>query len=153
ELFSSYARTAQPREYPQERLASQRLMMLNIDPPQHTRVRALVNRGFTPRMVNRLTERITASCQEIVDSAVEKGEGDFVTLGAAELRLVVIAELMGVPLEDRHKVFDWSNRMVGADDPYFERAADSTSAATEMITYANELGARKRGCPVDDIVS
>ena len=98
ELFSSWEKTAMLDEYAQEQIDQQRLFMLNQDPPEHTRTRQLVNRGFTPRMIARLEERIQQNCDEIVEQALAKGEGDFVTLCAAELPLIVIAELMGVPV-------------------------------------------------------
>jgi cholest-4-en-3-one 26-monooxygenase len=130
------------------------MLMLNQDPPQHTRTRSIVNRGFTPRMIGALEERIAGVCERIVDDAVEKGSGDFVTLCAAELPLVVIAELMGVPHEDRHKVFDWSNRMVGANDPeYGVTPEEAQSASIEMFMYANSLAEEKRKQPKDDIVT
>ena len=145
ELFSSYEKTAMINEYAQEQVDQQRLFMLNQDPPHHTRTRSLVNRGFTPRMIARLEERIQATCDDIVATAVAKGEGDFVTLCAAELPLIVIAELMGVPLEDRHKVFDWSNRMVGGDDPEYGVTEEQRfEAATEMWAYASALAETKR---------
>ncbi|HEU5033910.1 MAG TPA: cytochrome P450 [Mycobacteriales bacterium] len=154
ELFSSYEKTAMINEFPQEQIDQQRLFMLNQDPPDHTRTRSLVNRGFTPRMIARLEERIQATCDDIVDAAVAKGEGDFVTLCAAELPLIVIAELMGVPVEDRHKVFDWSNRMIGGDDPeYGVTEEQRLDAATEMWAYASALAEEKRKQLSDDIVS
>jgi cholest-4-en-3-one 26-monooxygenase len=154
ELFSSYEKTAMINEYAQEQVDQQRLFMLNQDPPQHTRTRSLVNRGFTPRMIARLEERIQATCDDIVATAVSKGEGDFVTLCAAELPLIVIAELMGVPLDDRHKVFDWSNRMIGGDDPEYGVTEEQRfDAATEMWAYASALAESKRGQLQDDIVS
>ena len=154
ELFSSWEKTAMLDEYPQIQIDQQRLFMLNQDPPEHTRTRQLVNRGFTPRMIARLEERIQQTCDEIVGQAVAKGEGDFVTLCAAELPLIVIAELMGVPIEDRHKVFDWSNRMVGGNDPeYGVTEEQRLGAAQEMWAYANELAKHKREQIQDDIVS
>jgi cholest-4-en-3-one 26-monooxygenase len=154
ELFSSHEKTAMINEYPQEQVDQQRMFMLNQDPPDHTRMRSLVNRGFTPRMIARLEERIQATCDDIVAIAVAKGEGDFVTLCAAELPLIVIAELMGVPLEDRHKVFDWSNRMVGGEDPEYGVTEEQRfDAATEMWAYASALAEQKRKEIKDDIVS
>jgi cholest-4-en-3-one 26-monooxygenase len=154
ELFSSYEKTAMVDEFPQANIDQQRLLMLNQDPPQHTRTRGLVNRGFTPRMIAHLEERIQDVCDEIVDQAVAKGEGDFVTLCAAELPLVVIAELMGVPQEDRHKVFEWSNRMISGTDPEFSTSEEQRlSAASEMWAYANALAEEKRKQLQDDIVS
>ncbi|HWB65427.1 MAG TPA: cytochrome P450 [Mycobacteriales bacterium] len=154
ELFSSYEKTAMINEFPQEQVDQQRLFMLNQDPPDHTKLRSLVNRGFTPRMIARLEERIQGTCDEIVAQAVAKGEGDFVTLCAAELPLIVIAELMGVPIEDRHKVFDWSNRMVGGEDPEYGVTEEQRfDAASEMWAYASALAEEKRKAIKDDIVS
>jgi cholest-4-en-3-one 26-monooxygenase len=154
ELFSSHEKTAMINEYAQVQIDQQRMFMLNQDPPDHTRTRSLVNRGFTPRMIARLEERIQETCDDIVAIAVDKGEGDFVTLCAAELPLIVIAELMGVPLEDRHKVFDWSNRMVGGEDPEYGVTEEQRfDAATEMWAYASALAAEKRKEIKDDIVS
>src|SRR3954454_24906468 len=152
ELFSSYEKTAMLDEYAQEQIDQQRMFMLNQDPPQHTRMRQLVNRGFTPRMIARLEERIQQNYDDIVAQALAKGEGDFVALCAAELPLIVIAELMGVPVEDRHKVFDWSNRMVGGNDPeYGVTEQQRFEAAQEMRAYANELAKQKRAQLQDDI--
>jgi cholest-4-en-3-one 26-monooxygenase len=154
ELFSSWEKTAMLDEYAQEQIDQQRMFMLNQDPPEHTRTRSLVNRGFTPRMIAGLEARIQETCDDIVADALAKGDGDFVTLCAAELPLIVIAELMGVPIEDRHKVFDWSNRMVGGNDPeYGVTEQQRFSAAQEMWAYANELAKHKRENLQDDIVS
>jgi cholest-4-en-3-one 26-monooxygenase len=154
ELFSSHEKTAMINEYIPEQIDQQRMFMLNQDPPDHTRTRSLVNRGFTPRMIARLEERIQSTCDDIVSLALAKGEGDFVTLCAAELPLIVIAELMGVPLEDRHKVFDWSNRMVGGEDPEYGVSEEQRfDAAAEMWAYASALAEEKRKEIKDDIVS
>jgi cholest-4-en-3-one 26-monooxygenase len=154
ELFSSQEKTAMINEYGDDQIDQQRLFMLNQDPPSHTKLRGLVNRGFTPRMIARLEERIQQTCDDIVAAALSKGEGDFVTLCAAELPLIVIAELMGVPLEDRHKVFDWSNRMVGGEDPeYGVTEEERFNAAGEMWAYASALAEEKRKDIKDDIVS
>jgi cholest-4-en-3-one 26-monooxygenase len=135
-------------------LEQQRLMMLSMDPPKHTKLRLLVNKGFTPRMIGRLHERIREIAADIVDKVAERGSCDFVVDVAAELPLQVIAEMMGVPQEDRHKVFEWSNRMIGSEDPeYAVTVEDATSAAMEMFAYANDLATEKRANPSDDIIS
>jgi cholest-4-en-3-one 26-monooxygenase len=105
-------------------------------------------------MIARLSERIRGSCESIVDRALEAGEGDFVTLCAAELPLVVIAQLLGVPHEDRHLLFDWSTRSSSEDDPELSTSrADHDLAIGETYAYANELGAKRRAAPADDIVT
>jgi len=137
-----------------EQLDQQRMMMLMMDPPRHTKLRLLVNKGFTPRMVERLHERIRGIAADIVDRVVARGSCDFVVDVAAELPLQVIAEMMGVPQEDRHKVFEWSNRMIGSEDPEYAVAPeDAMNAGVEMFSYANDLAAHKRANPSDDIVS
>src|SRR5206468_3309768 len=84
----------------------------------------------------------------------EKGECDFVTDIAAELPLQAIAELLGVPPEDRHLVFEWSNRMIGAEDPEYQVAPEAAfEASADLYGYANRLGLEKRANPGDDIVS
>jgi cholest-4-en-3-one 26-monooxygenase len=154
EIFSSQAETCLIWEMPEEHKVQQRMMMLNMDPPDHTRQRSLVNRGFTPRTIGKLEERIAGVCDEIIQKAVATGEGDFVTMIAAELPLVVIAELIGVPYADRHKLFEWSNRMLSGDDPDVAVSeVEGANAAMEVYAYANELAAERRKCPGDDIIT
>src|SRR5579862_5560647 len=97
DVFSSARRAVFIWELPEEELAQQQLMMLNMDPPLHTRYRRLVNKGFTPRMVSQLEASIHRSTDAIIDQVIERGEADFVTELSAELPLQVIAELLGVP--------------------------------------------------------
>jgi len=141
-------------EVDDEQLEQQRLMMLMMDPPRHTKLRLLVNKGFTPRMIGKLHARIRDIAGEIADRVVERGECDFVVDVAAELPLQVIAEMMGVPKEDRHKVFEWSNRMIGNQDPEYATTEEDVEAAfVEMFMYANDLATEKRAHPGDDIIS
>lgn len=152
--FSSSRKATFIWELPEDELAQQQMLMLNMDPPLHTRYRRLVNKGFTPRTVNQLHDRINAATDTIIDSVIETGEADFVTDIAAELPLVVIAELLGVPHEDRHRMFDWSNRMVGHQDPEYQTAGEmAAQAAMELYAYASELFAAKRADPHDDLMS
>ena len=141
-------------ELPEESLEQQRMMMIIMDPPKHTKLRLLVNKGFTPRMISRLHDQVREIAREIVASVASRGECDFVVDVAAELPLRVIAEMMGVPQDERHKVFDWSNRLIGSEDPeYAVSPEDAMEAAMEMFVYANELAAAKRANPGDDIIS
>jgi cholest-4-en-3-one 26-monooxygenase len=137
-----------------EDLELQRQMMLMMDPPKHTKLRLLVNKGFTPRMISRLEEHIRDVTKSIVDGVAARGECDFVVEVAAELPLQVIVEMMGVPDEDRHKIFEWSNRLIGSEDPeYNVSREEAIGAATEMFMYSTELAAAKRADPGDDIIS
>ncbi len=154
EIFSSHRRLALFNETPEDQIELQRLMMLNMDPPQHTRQRSFVKRGFTPRMINQLEKRIQEICDELIDEVVTRGEADFVRDVAAPLPLYVICELIGAPTEDRDRLFDLSNRLIGYDDPEFQTAEDAGSlAAAEVYTYADQLAAQRRGDPRDDIVT
>ena len=154
ERFSSAAQGTMPFEMEADEIAQQGLMMLNMDPPLHTRYRRLVNKGFTPRMVRDLEESIHRSTDAIIDEVIDQGEADFVTQISAELPLQVIAELLGVPQEDRHRMFEWSNRMVGNEDPeYQDQTALALTSAMELYAYASELFAKKRIDPHADLMS
>ena len=154
ERFSSAVRGTMPFEMPDEDVAQQGLMMLNMDPPLHTRYRRLVNKGFTPRMVRDLEANIHRVTDAIIDQVIVKGEADFVTDLSAELPLQVIAELLGVPPDDRHRMFEWSNRMVGNEDPEYQtQAEEALHAAMELYAYAAELFATKRVDPHADLMS
>ena len=142
------------QDYSADDLSVIQLMMLNMDPPQHNQFRKLASTGFTPRMVARLEPRIRAAAKDIVDQVAKKGSADFVTSIAAELPLQVIAELLGVPQEDRHKIFEWSNRLIGFDDPEFQTSfEDGKAAATELWMYASQLADLRRENKGDDLVS
>ena len=152
--FSSYRGTTLLKDMDQEGLDTSRTIMLNMDPPQHSKYRKLVSQGFTPRMTAQLEPRIRKATVEILDQIAAKGSCDFVREIAAELPLIVIAELVGIPIEDRNKVFEWSNRLIGFDDPEFQNTeADGKAAAMEMWLYANQLAEQRQRDPKDDLVS
>ena len=154
DLYSSQEKTAIIRHstgVTEESLGMQRLILLNIDPPQHTKLRGIVSRGFTPRAIGNLREVLSARAERIVQLALTEGTGDFVNDVACELPLQAIAELLGIPQEDRRKIFAWSNEMIGYDDP--EYAGDAQVAAAELVGYAMTMAEERRGCPRDDIVS
>ena len=138
----------------EESLQTLRLMMLNMDAPRHTKLRGLVNKGFTPRMIGRLKERVGELCAEIVDRVAVRGECDFVREIAAELPLQVIAEMIGIPQQDRGQIFEWSNKLVGFDDPEFRNSPEEAmQVSMEMYLYANELALQRRDSPREDLVS
>jgi cholest-4-en-3-one 26-monooxygenase len=129
-------------------------MMLYMDPPRHTRYRLLVNKGFTPRMIGQLEESLTLRSRAIVNGIAEQGSCDFVSEIAAELPLQAIADLLGVPQPDRRKLFEWSNKMIGADDPEYQGDRDEAGrVAADLYLYFNTLAAAKREHPDDAIVS
>jgi cholest-4-en-3-one 26-monooxygenase len=152
--FSSARRTALVTEFDADALAETQLILINTDPPRHTKLRGLVNKGFTPRMVARLEPHIREISANIIDTIAPKGQCDFVTDMAAELPLQVIAEMMGVPLADRQALFNWSNRLIGQDDPEYATAPDEALRANiEVYMYANQLAVERRKQAGDDLVS
>jgi cholest-4-en-3-one 26-monooxygenase len=154
DIFSSYQNSAMIRHgvpVTDDVLAVQRLILLNMDPPEHTKLRRIISRGFTPRAINNLKDALTERAGKIVKAALENGTGEFVTDVACELPLQAIAELIGVPQHDRRKIFDWSNQMIGYDDPEFE--GEPTAAAAELIGYSMAMAEERKKCPMDDIVT
>lgn len=161
ELFSSQTNTAVIRfneSISRDQIEVQKLIMLNMDPPEHTRVRQIVQRGFTPRAIRSLEQALRSRARSIVETALattdDDGSFDFVTNIAVELPLQAIAELIGVPQEDRSKIFDWSNKMAAYDDPEYAITEEvGTEAAMEIVSYAMNLAADRKECPAKDIVS
>jgi cholest-4-en-3-one 26-monooxygenase len=154
QLFSNERGGVFMFEMEEEMLAQQNMLMLMMDPPRHTRYRLLVSRAFTPRNIRALEEYIDRTATEIVDNVVERGECDFVTDIAAEPPLQVIAEMMGVPQQDRKLIFDWSNKMVGSEDPEFaHEPGDAENAMTELFAYSHALVDERRANPRDDIIT
>lgn len=152
--FSSAVGTTQIDDFDEQTRAKQAAMLVNLDPPDHTRLRQLVSRGFTPRTVKVLEGHIRDICTRIVDRLLEARDVDFVPEAAAPLPLEVIAALLGAPPGDVDRLYDWSNRMIGFDDPeYGTTQADGEMAAAEIFLYANELAAQRRIEPRDDIVT
>ena len=134
-----------------ETLAGARNMMLYKDPPEHTRYRHLVNKGFTPRQAAKLTDRIQELASQIIDEVIERGECDLVTDIAGELPSYVIAELMGIPLEDGRKLYEWTEIMHSTDAsiPMEQRM----QALPNMLNYARQVAEAKKGQPSSDLAS
>ncbi|WP_054813364.1 cytochrome P450 [Nocardia arizonensis] len=127
------------------------MLLLNLDPPQHTKVRRIISKGFTPRAVENLRAALTERAARIVHEAKQEGRGDFVEQVACELPLQAIAELIGVPQDDRKKLFDWTNQMISYDDPEF--GGDHHAATAEVMGYAWNMAEQRRACPAEDIVT
>ncbi|MFE3794048.1 cytochrome P450 [Nocardia tengchongensis] len=131
-------------------------LLVNMDPPKHTKIRRIVSKGFSPRAVESLRVALTDRAQRIVHAAKREGRGDFVEQVACELPLQAIAELIGVPQEDRRKLFDWSNQMLNYDDPEYVDTATtdvSANASAEILGYAWNMAEQRRTYPGDDIVT
>ncbi len=152
--YSSWRRTALINVTDDDVLEQQRLMMLNMDPPEHSKLRKIVNKGFTPRMIRQLTDHLEEEARAIVAEAVETGDVEFVETVAAELPLIAIAEFLGVPREDRKVIFELSNRLVGSEDPEYKiDEGEAQAAAMDMYAYAQQLADDRRANPRGDIVS
>ena len=153
-LFSSAEKTCMLHESEPDRLPMMRQLLINMDPPQHLKYRRLVRNAFTPKKVDSYEARFREIAREILDRAVVGGECEFVEDIAAELPLVAICELMGVPLDKRKRLFELTNIMIGSNDPELTTSqADGEMAMAEMFFLAHDLAAQHRIEPKDDIVN
>ncbi|MDQ2627092.1 MAG: cytochrome P450 [Actinomycetota bacterium] len=134
-----------------DQLELTKALLINHDPPEHTRLRKLVSRLFTPRSVGALEEKLAHSARDIVAAAAEKATGNFVDDIAMKLPLLAIADLIGVPEADREKLFHWTNSIMNTDDPDFD--SDPAMANAELMGYAYTMAEERRHCPADDIVT
>jgi cytochrome P450 len=183
QVFSSSRGLTQIYDAPPPVLEPLRKMMINMDPPDHARLRGLLTRAFTPRAVARLEDRIRQHAYTLVDEVAQRGECDFVKEVAADLPLLTLADVLGVPDSDRWLMFDWSNRVIGAlDAEYTASDAFDSAQASEMAraalkvrplpddngrmpdsrhpsgmadlyAYARELGEYRRRNPGEDVMS
>lgn len=140
-----------PEGVTSDQLDLTKALLINHDAPEHTRLRKLVSRLFTPRSVAALEEKLAVAAREIVAAAAKKDSGNFVDEVAMPLPLLAIADLIGVPEEDREKLFHWTNAIMNTDDPDFD--ADPTMANAELMGYAYTMAEQRRQCPADDIVT
>jgi cholest-4-en-3-one 26-monooxygenase len=141
-----------PQEMTREAVDLQRAVLLNMDAPQHTRLRKIVSRGFTPRAIGRLEAELAERAQKIAQTAAAEGSGDFVEQVSCELPLQAIAGLLGVPQEDRDKLFRWSNEMTAGEDPEYADV-DPAMSSFELISYAMKMAEERAKNPTDDIVT
>jgi cholest-4-en-3-one 26-monooxygenase len=141
-----------PQTMTRDNIDLQKSVMLNMDAPHHTRLRKIISRGFTPRSVGRLEEELAARAQKIAETAAAGGSGDFVEQVSCELPLQAIAGLLGVPQEDRDKLFRWSNEMTAGEDPEYADV-DPAMSSIELIQYAMQMADDRSKNPGDDIVT
>ncbi len=128
--------------------------MIGMDPPEHNAYRKLVSPGFRPKAVGAIEEKIRAVVTGAIDRVEDKGECEFVSELAAELPVAVLAELLGVPDEDRHKMFHWSNQLVGIQDPEFNESPEQVLMTfAELFDYGKRLCEERRGNPTGDLMS
>jgi cholest-4-en-3-one 26-monooxygenase len=153
-LFSSWQGGTNIHDLSDENLPRIQAIMLNMDPPQHVKYRRLVQKGFTPRLVADQEPKIRDLARRIVDRVAAKGECDVVTEIASELPMEVICEMVGVAQQDRQRIYELSNLLIGFDDPEYQTMPDQGQhASIEMFTYASKLAREKLENPPDDLAS
>ncbi|MRH91283.1 cytochrome P450 [Nocardia sp. SYP-A9097] len=159
DLFSSQRKGSiirLPGEVTMEQIELTGALLVNMDPPKHTKIRRIISKGFSPRAVEGLRAALAERAERIVHAAKRDGGGDFVEQVASELPLQAIAELLGVPQQDRGKLFRWSNAMLNYDDPEFGDTSttdSSTAASVEILGYAWNMAEERRAAPGHDIVT
>jgi cytochrome P450 PksS len=126
--------------------------MLDVDPPDHTRLRQLVHRAFTPRLVERLRGRIQSLTEELIVAAERRGRMDLIADYALPIPTTIIAEMLGVPASDRHRFHRWSGVIV-ASDPSGWRMARAIPSAIAFLRYIRKLVKARRANPRDDLVT
>lgn len=151
QTFSNYEGGIHIDDIPEEGLASVRNMMLFMDPPEHHRYRKLVRDPFAPRGAEAYRHRIEELATKIIDAVVDKGECDLVEDIAGELPSYVIADLLGIPLDDGRRLYVLTEKMHAAPGTIPE--AERGSAAMEMIMYAAQVRADKLATPGSDLAS
>lgn len=122
--------------------------MLNLDPPNHTRLRALVHKAFTPKVIEEMRPRIAAIARDLLDAMAASNEADLIDAFAFPLPVTVIAELLGIPAADRDKFRRWTKALLEGDSE-----ADSRESAMEFGIYMNALADERRDNPRGDILS
>ena len=130
-------------------------LMLFNDPPDHTRLRGLVNKAFTPRVIERLRPRITALVDELLDVAADEGRIDVIAGLGRPLPVTVIAEMLGVPAEDQGVFRGWSEALAHTVDPDMDAdtAGRAASAGLEFMAYFTAMAEERRQHPEDDLLS
>jgi cholest-4-en-3-one 26-monooxygenase len=154
ETFSAAQQSILIQDPDPEALPMLRTQLLSMDPPEHGRLRRTVLGGFTPGMVRRMEPRIRELAAGILDAAADRGECDFVREVAAELPVQVIAEIMGVPASDRHRLSEWGDRLTGMDDPETAVSPQETRQASfDMGAYGFALAGERKGRAGGDLIS
>ena len=154
QLFSSAERAPFPEEYEDWIITDvHRKTIIGMDPPEHQLVRRIVRNAFTPKNVEACEPSLRQHARRIVDAVATRGECEFVKEVAAELPLIAILELLGVPIDDRELFFEWTNTMIFADDPEMMISEqDGQLAAAEVISYARRLAAAQRDNPTGGLL-
>jgi cytochrome P450 len=133
--------------------------MINMDDPRHARLRRIVARGFTPRVIGRVEADVKQTAARIIDAVIDKGECDFVTEIAAQLPLQIICDMAAIPASQYQFVFDRTNIILGAGDPEYGGTEPAQiipkllNAGAELAQLAQDIAKHRRGKPGDDLVS
>ena len=156
--FSSWRGGVAIADSSERALSIQRQMLLTMDPPEHTAHRLTVNRRFIPRSIEEWRDKITQVATRVIDHAIatagEQRECDFVQAIAAEIPLIIIAELLGVSPEHRDRFHTWSDAVANSQDPdYAASSADVVRAMKEMAAYGLERITERRQDPRDDLLT
>jgi cytochrome P450 len=126
--------------------------MLNLDPPDHTRLRALVGKAFTPRLIEQMRDRVQRLTDALLDNVQNQGSMDLIRDYALPLPTTIIAEMLGVPVEDRHKFHRWSNAIVSAASSTLGMSL-AIPNAWALMRYIRKIIKKRRANPQDDLVS
>ena len=128
--------------------------MISTDPPKHTKLRSIVNRGFTPRMVAKAEDSVRRRAREIVYTIAPKGRIEFVSEVSAALPVAIICDMVGVPEADRPKLLDLTNRLLAGGDPEYGGTKESLAqAGHELRDYGLWLGKSRLEHPQEDIAT
>jgi cytochrome P450 len=128
--------------------------IINMDAPRHTRLRLIVNRGFTPRQIAKIEASVREQARDIVDRVAPLGECDFVSEVAAALPLQVICDMLGIPRRDHQRLFELTNVILGVGDPEYVQTLEGLMAAgMELFQYGLALAEQRLADPRDDITS
>jgi cytochrome P450 len=157
QLFSSYEQGPFPTEVPPGQEEVNQIMLDNfiiaMDPPKHMKYRKVVRDAFTPKAVGEMEPWLREHAKAIVDRVARRGECEFVEEVAAELPLMAILEILGVPQNDRKQFFSWTNTMAFADDPDIATSLEEAQAVSfEVIAYAMALATEQRSNPTSTAV-
>jgi cytochrome P450 len=128
--------------------------MINMDAPRHTKLRLIVNRGFTPRQIAKIEDTVRAQARDIVDNVASLGECDFVSAIAAQLPLQIICDMLGIPRSDTGRIFELTNKILGVGDPeYVSSLEELMGAGMELFQYGLAVAEDRLKDPRDDITS
>ena len=153
-IFSSEEMLAHLDDCDDELIALQRTQIINMDPPKHIKYRRITRNAFTSRAVDELSPFMEKTAKEIVDKVAARGECEFVSEIAAEMPLLVICTLLGIPLEDRTTFSGYVDTMLGINDPSLGISEDdATAAMIEIFTYSQELATKHKANPKKNVLS